>query len=484
METLRLSVFAIKKTTRSLCISAFAPLPMASSFAEASTFDKSPVDKSGDKVGTHCAVKKIRGALGLSYSLLLLVVLASGTLHAQIHYSLVADQNLTSLAASENLLTIHKALYTIENRYLKTTLFEEKRWLKKAMGITYRLAKTQLLDYPIDYMVYLLQHEAFGHGARFREYDYVNSKYKLNPPWPYGWGYGSASPGRTDRIQSVHENILFWSGGMEANTLLSRAVLRKWLLKGTINYRESLLYIKNYHNITSYVFGTARLIAMGFGAGGDVVAYLNLLHTANGISYYDHVMTAGDLKQLSIIQFLDPFQYLALYTYLRTYIWKGEEASGFLMIPIGPLQYLPSFHLGLSPFGPELHLEHYFKFEQQLLSLYYRWGDRTFHRFWGAGIRGFYLMKQPLFDLDAGIDIWRQPPVEIGGATIMRKQGGIGGALQTTLHLKMVSGPVPISLYVKLGYKTTGYQEGEMLTGGPILRLGISFEEKVAAVMK
>lgn len=398
---------------------------------------------------------------------------------AQTQYLLIGDQKLSSIAGAEDLITIHKGLYTIENNYLKPTLFEEHKWHKKILGISYRLTKTALLDYPLDYIFYLLQHEIYGHGAKYREYGFIDNRYTINIGWPYGSGGGRASIGNqknwTYREFSIHEFEAIYFGGIEANTVLSKTLMTKWLLNGTINYRETLLYLRTFHNISTYILNTKDEYSTN---PNDILYYLLYLNRDNGMIGVDnYLFTLKDLRKQLIINAFDPFQYFAVYTYLKSYVWSGKEEQKLPMIPIGKLKYLPSFHLGLTPFGSEFYFENYLSLDDKLFTGYYRQGDNTFHRFWGAGIKSFNLLNNKYFYFNTSIDFWEQPGLKIGGDSVVQTNGGFGGAINGTFIFKTLKKPRPVNIYIQIGYKTFGYLEGEKLSEGLIIRLGLSFEE-------
>ena len=423
--------------------------------------------------------------LCLCVQVLVLLIIGSASLFAQTNYNLIIDRNFSSTAAAEDLITIHKAVYTVEGIYLKPRLFDEDAWHKKFFGIAYRFGKTILIDNPIDHLILLAQHEIYGHGARYREFGYINNHYHISLPPPYDCGGGLAFRGEWryegNRKTSYHENMAIYSGGMEANTVLAQTVLTKWLSKGSINYRETYLYFQNRHNITFYILTTSlcnNYENCEISKGNDVMNYLQYLNIDNGLFYADnYIFTIDDLTKQSWINLLDPFQFYAIYTYFKTYLWDGKEEQEFPMIRIGKLKYLPSFHLGLTPFGSEFYFENYFLFKDRILTGYYRQGDKSFNNFYGFGFEGYNLLNNNFIALNAQVDIWDQPLLELGGETIKETKGGIGGALSATILFKVLKNERPVSIYTQLGFKTAGYLEGERLDEGLIIRLGLSFAE-------
>ncbi len=81
-----------------------------------------------------------------------------------------------------NLITAHDALGEYKDRFLKKTYWNEKNWKGKTMGVGYRIAKSVLFDIQLDYLTYIIQHEVYGHGSRYREFGLRRNSYKENLP--------------------------------------------------------------------------------------------------------------------------------------------------------------------------------------------------------------------------------------------------------------------------------------------------------------
>ncbi|MBI5217926.1 MAG: hypothetical protein HY958_03235 [Bacteroidia bacterium] len=395
---------------------------------------------------------------------------------AQVQYSFIFDQNLSSVASAQNLLTLHKSVYESENLYLKPSLFEENTFVKKTLGIGYRFCKTVLLDNIIDHMTGLVQHEVSGHGARYREFGYKESHYSLHLFYPYGDGHGVAYSGNLPPglHTSKHEDILKVIGGNEANDILSYELAYKWLARGKINYRESILYLGCFHNLSFYILSTKYLNRNN--TGNDINAYIMDINM-NESHGTNHPYDIDKLSDFVILDLFNTFQYFAAYTYLKTYLWSGSEEQKIPMIPLKNVQYLPSFRLGLSPFGAEFYFDNFLKKESKILNIYFRYGEPTYHHFCGGGIRSDNIFKYKSLTAGIKIDAWDQPSVYIGGKTIDRYKYDIGGAVAGIVYYKILNKEFPLSLMAQCGYKTAGYLEGEKLSEGAIVRVGICFEE-------
>jgi len=395
---------------------------------------------------------------------------------AQVQYPLLFDKTFSARTGAHNIVTLHRGLYGLEGKFLKARWFDEDSFGKKAAGMTYRLAKSILVDYALDHLSFLGQHEVFGHGARYREFGYVDNEFTLNLPPPYGNGRGWASTGhlKKPRITGPHERLGMVLGGSESNAVLSHVLRSNWLQRGSIHYRESILYILSANDLSSYILRT-RYNLRGEG-GNDVLNYLRTLNSQHGYFLEEnHKLTLDDLAARAWINMLDPFLYFSLYAYFKTYLWSGDESVPVPMIKWGGARYLPSFHLGLTPFGPEYYFENLVVKNGRIYDVYLRYGNPTFHKFWGMGAHVMNLVKGARISLDARVDIWNQPPLLLGGERMTETGGGWGGSIQGAVYYRLFKNRPLFHLTAQAGYKTAGFLKGEQLAGGFILRVGISF---------
>jgi len=395
---------------------------------------------------------------------------------AQVHYPFLFDYTYSARMGAHNIITLHRGLYGLEGKILKACWFDEDNFGKKAAGLTYRLAKSILVDYALDHLSFLGQHEVFGHGARYREFGYVDNEFTLNLPPPYGNGRGWARTGylKEDRITGPHERLGMILGGSESNAVLSQVLRSNWLQRGSIHYRESILYILSANDLSSYILRT-RYNLRGEG-GNDVLNYLRTLNSQHGYFLEEnHKLTLDDLAARAWINMLDPFLYFSLYAYFKTYLWSGDESVPVPMIKWGGARYLPSFHLVLTPFGPEYYFENLVVKNGRIYDVYLRYGNPTFHKFWGMGAHVMNLVKGARISLDARVDIWNQPPLLLGGERMTETGGGWGGSIQGAVYYRLFKNRPLFHLTAQAGYKTAGFLKGEQLAGGFILRVGISF---------
>ncbi|MFQ6069072.1 MAG: hypothetical protein ACE5LC_00945 [Candidatus Aminicenantales bacterium] len=424
-------------------------------------------------------VKSYVAALEKAAALLLVFLLGSSALaRAEIQYPLIYEACHSAVEGANNLLTLHRLIYGLEEKLLKPKFIEEKTLLKKALGISYRLSKTIFIDNVVDHMTFLVQHEFFGHGARYREFGYVNNRYELHLVYPYGDNKGWAFRGeqKQPRIVTDHENMVMKAGGSEANCILSNILLSKWLQRGSIHYREAILYLFAANDLNQYILFTK--FGLRNRAGNDVLNFLSLINAYEGYAgESNYRLTLDDLGKHTLANFLNPFFYYALYTYLYTYLWSGENAWEFPLIKLRGMKYLPCFRMGLTPFGSELYFENFFLVSRQVFRLYFRYGIPTFHTFWGAGVNALSITLSDNLSLQGELDVWYQPQLLLGGDSVVVKKTGFGAALLGTVHFRPIKSKFPLHLFTQVGYKSKGFLPGEKLSAGLIIRAGLSLSE-------
>ena len=405
----------------------------------------------------------------------------AGASAAEVPYSFVLDRYHSSRMGSELLLSLHRMAWTLEDAVLKPSWGRENDVPGKALGITYRLAKSVFLDHLMDTYVLQAQHEYFGHGARLREYGYKESQFRFN--WPFPWGDGSAvtsrGPPPPGRTVTPHEHLTMFGGGVESTAVMADSLRRTWLIRGAVHYRETLLYLLTFNDAAFYIWQTDPGIEHPESSANDILRYLSMLQEQQAASGGQSLGPSLDqLSSQAFINLLNPFQYYALYTYLFTYLWSGGSEFGFPMIRIGTIRYLPAFRFGLTPFGSEYISEHLFVLDRAVLQGSLRFNHPACARpFWGLGFKAFDLSLSSRWTLDAAADIWHQPELVVGGSSLCKRSAGLGGALQATVRHRM-KGPTgaPLQVLLNIGYKTSGYVESERLDRGLILRVGLRFQ--------
>ncbi|MFC2083680.1 hypothetical protein ACFLS9_01350 [Bacteroidota bacterium] len=395
--------------------------------------------------------------------------------HPSNYLPLLFDPGLTMQSGAENIVTIHKGFTLVEDKIIGTQWFSESNILSKTGAILSRFAKYSIIDLPLDYFSVVLAHEYFGHGARYRELKIENIDYGFNAPPPYGNGSGHASANIKSGSISEHELISIWIGGMEVHSLINQKLSMRWIGKKEINYREASLYLWSTQIMFNYIQSSKEDLDSDI-SDNDPRAYVRLLNRNAGYTDLDNLaMTVGDLKSQSVISLVNPFIYYSIYTFLKTYLWDGDNSSDFPSLSFGEVEYLPALRLGLTPFGTEYHLENYLKYSNLVSMVDLSIGDQTFYESWGSiGIYIQNIYQNENLSLDTDLHIWNQPEINIGKNSPDVSGNQIGGAVSIRGYYDFRELEFPISLVLEMGYKTKGFLEGFNLDSAPILMFGIA----------
>lgn len=412
-------------------------------------------------------------------SLLLAFLASSAT--AQPRYGLVGDWPLTAEAGAENLLAAHRATIALEDRYLPARLFREHTAARKAAGVGYRAARLVLLDHPLDYLAFLTQHEVFGHGARFREFGWPQAGYRLTLPPPYADGSGSATFRIPDGGRTRDEVIAAALHGAHANAVLAARIERNALARGSLHYREGLLYLLAGSDLIRYALGTEE---QAFGPGGDdVLGWLEDLNRKADFDGVEATLTLDAVQSQALVGLLDPMLYIGAYAVLKTFLFDGETRLPTPGLRIGEAAYLPALRFGWSPFGAEVALEQTIALDGRSLRLSLRRTDPTLYAGWGAELGATGVLRRGPLALDARLAVWDQPPLRLDPADrnpdgSLRVSGeGLGGAASATAFLDLPLGRLRSGLLLELGAKTVGFVGGERLGAGAIARFGLTLSE-------
>ncbi|MBC8377154.1 MAG: hypothetical protein H8E26_14010 [FCB group bacterium] len=388
-------------------------------------------------------------------------------------HSIMLSPRLNMRAGSESILTAHATLALLEDRFVGTQWMKEQSFKGKALDLTGRVSKLILLDVPMDYFMVVLLHEYIGHGDRYRELGITNIDYGYDLPPPYGDGGGQASTSIGPGIISGHEEIAIWTGGLESHQTLNSSLRQRWMVVGEQHYREALTYFWSFQISLTYIQDSEDLYPAQQNYN-DPQAYINLLNMYNG---YADVMSLpfsmDDLKRAVNRNALDPMLFFSLYNGLIKYLWSGDPISAIPMLEFGPIKYLPSIHVGLTPFGVETHLENYLIIDEVLYRIVFSKGDETFHSGWGGfGAQISYPFAKSDFSMDVSINLWKQPALALGGSW-ENTGGGLGGSVSCRSYFKLPTESIPVKAVVELGYKSAGFLEGYALNAGPIILFGV-----------
>mgnify|MGYP007032850742 CR=1 FL=1 len=402
-----------------------------------------------------------------------LIAVDSSRIGTGAQHSILFSPNLGMRAGSQSLLTAHATLARIEDGFMGTRWMNAQSCQGKAINFSGRVSKLVLLDVPMDYFTVVLLHEYIGHGARYRELDITNIDYGFDLPPPYGKGGGQASTTIGPGVISRHEEIAIWTGGLESHQVLNSSLRKRWMVLGEQHYREALTYFWSFQISLTYVQDTENMYPAML-EFNDPQAYVTLLNLNHGYAdVMDLPFSLDKLKQAMNRNALDPLLFISIYNGLMKYLWSGDPISRIPMLKFGSIKYLPSMHIGLTPFGVETHLENYLIIDEVLYTIMFSKGDETFHSGWGGlGAQISYPFAQSDFSMDVSINLWNQPALRLGGSET-DMGGGLGGAVSFRSYFRIPNRKIPLKAVVELGYKSAGFLEGYTLDTSPIIQLGL-----------
>lgn len=390
------------------------------------------------------------------------------------YLALAFDPGLTMRSGAEDIITIHNGIVQVEDRFIGTRWFSEKRFLGKTGGMVCRAVKHAFVDLPVDYYSVVFAHEYLGHGARYRELGIDKVHYAFDLPPPYGEGGGEASASVGPGVINDHEILAIWIGGVEVQSILNKRLSLRWMAKREIQYREASVYFRSWQIMFNYIQGTTEDLAKNE-PDNDPRAYVRIINRHEGYTDFDNLpMDVKDLKSRTMINLANPFLFYSLFTIVKTYLWDARNSNEFPTLNIKGVGYLPSLRTGLTPFGLEYHLENYLRFQSKVMLLDLRIGDQAFHKSWGGvGVLIQNIYGNERFSLDMNLGVWSQPEIEIGADPIDSKGGGLGGAFSLRGYYDFTDSQYPISAVVELGYKSPGFLEGYVLDASPTIMVGI-----------
>lgn len=391
------------------------------------------------------------------------------------YLSLMYDPGFTMRSGAEDLVTVHGGLAWAEDRFIKTRWFPEKTLLGKGAGMLCRFAKYYLIDVSVDYFAAVFSHEYFGHGARYREFEIGDIYYRFDWPPPYGAGGGEATASIGPGVISMQELIAILAGGIEAHsTLMNQLWNLRWTAKREMTYREASAYFWSWQVMFDYVQGTEDALASVVD-GNDITNYVMLLNEHAGYTDPDSLlMDIKYLKDRTYISLANPYLVYSLYAMLKTYLLDGSISTGFPMLKIGGIEYLPAFRIGWAPFGIEYHMENFLRINNKVVWFDVRFGDETFYESWGGIgvlVKNFYANDKLSFDVR--LDVWKQPEIELGDPRVYTG-GGMGSAFSVRTYYCFEKPLNAIAAVLELGYKSPGFLEGYYLDSSPIIMFGIA----------
>jgi hypothetical protein len=393
---------------------------------------------------------------------------AAAELAAPLTYS--ADPAFTIETGSDFTLSSVTALSWGERSLLHR--LEER----PATGIPTRAVRTLIFDLPVSLWFAILQHEAFGHGGRAREF---GSETGVHMGSPWSFERDSYASFEADQLTNT-ELIWVYAGGVEANQWTASMMQREMVGGRPVTSLELLFQVWNRYATPAYVLRTTpdpEDDPAGFWAewagGGDVANYIGHMN----IRFYGEpgitpegssptvIRMYRDMERQAVWNLLDPGLWMALWSVGKR-IGLGDQPAVAPSPRLGGRRFMPALSaywledapvIGLETiFGrssPEGNGTAWFSFVAR-----YGPGPAGIHRALGAGIE----------------KLWEAGRLRVGGESEIwsRLGGGIGGG--GLLRFRFRGGAME-GFWLDVGAKSAGHWPGRPAAVGPFLRLGFTY---------
>ena len=162
----------------------------------------------------------------------------------QSNYQFFYESQLTAPLGAQNILAFNQGLIHLDNQYIPSSFFKEKKVWGKLGGIAYRATKIFLIHYPLSHTLSLYHHELFGHVARARQIGFTNTRIEVNLPPPFMSGKGVAYWSDLNSPISDQAGLMPYLGGVEANNVLADISRVQMLQKDYIPYQSFFLPLR------------------------------------------------------------------------------------------------------------------------------------------------------------------------------------------------------------------------------------------------
>ena len=421
-------------------------------------------------------IHQMRGCI---LAILAFAVPSSASAQTAIPYAVVFDSYMTPAAGAQDLVTLQHLTASAEDRWLPARLGTERSRSALALGILYRSGKFLGLDMPQDHMLMVVAHEVFGHGARFRELGEGSLRYGFDVPIPYGPG-GAFTRFNGSFPISPLANMNASAAGIEAQHSLADAISERAVDRGQLHYREAWLYFESRMTAVSYIQSASAASEEGH----DPSDFLQAFHEACTTPCAP--ATRKEIQRRSLLALADPLLYYALYGLTVSYIGNGSTTGPMPLIPVGGgVRIMPSLGYALVPYGTEWTLRSALQHERKaqneerrITNVSLRIGDTGASSTWGIGVRAADVLRVRGLSIDLSVEAWRQPELL---ADKTSDPHHTGASAMGTLVL-----PMPRALrsrwsegiLISAGYKSQGFVPGEQLSGGGVLRAGITMSAR------
>ena len=408
----------------------------------------------------------------LKSSLLILIVSTPLWNLAQSRFTCVCESQKGQFYGAENLNACFHAIDVVDTIIFPKRIVAKDQWSAKILNPVYRFSKLLLTNYLFSDFIMTMNHERFGHGYRALAAGGEILNINYNPPPPFGNEFSFISLSGLENATD-QERILMTLGGSEANMVLSDIMRKNMLLDEVFDYNFALAYLYGSNDMPGYTAFVQNPFS-------DPNTYRREI---NEFYFQRKSLTRERMRTVSLFALLtDPMNFYAFKSVFYDYLIFGKRATPIKFIAVTKdIKLLPRFRFEYTPYGPELVYQSFFKLEEQLFMVSFSHGDGTFYSSWRIGARAWNLKPIERLSFNVVTEFWDQPQIDFYTDDVLVRNSGLGGLFNITANYDFLTDYGSYSLLgatIQAGFKTAGYSLGEQLSGGPILRGGLSFKLK------
>ena len=175
-----------------------------------------------------------------------------------------------------------------------------------------------------------------------------------------------------------------------------------------------------------------------------------------------------------------------MYGLAVSYIGNGSTTGPMPLLPVGRgVRLMPSLGYALAPHGGEWTLRTSFQKERnamgedlttgrRITNLALRVGNTGASATWGVSARAADVLRLRGMPIGVAVDIWRQPEL-LADHTSDALRLGAGAVATVVVPIpRMLQSRWTQGIQVLAGYKSQGFVPGEQLSGGGVLRAGLT----------
>lgn len=369
-------------------------------------------------------------------------------------FTLSVDKYYSPYMGSNWLIAGLRGYEILDNILFSPNVGAPTNWM--AVG---RTAKW-LVEFTLCNWAMVVQHEAFGHGFRGREFKLEPLNYKLN------LFRGSTSFNQTNfNNLTSNQRAAYAAGGAEATSILAMELQNTWWASGNVDYRDATMFLVNALDQSTYVFSAVN---KDFHPDVDLNSYISYVNQWQGPG----VLTDNNLRFKIAWDWLNPMFYISAYSIFK-YFWLGTPHISMDTWHIGAARFMPTTRTLLAPWGPEWQLQlHLFTEQARYTGIYLR-GGRT----GGKNSYGLDLINKPMANYNCWqiinkLSAWYQPHLNnTVNAALNTNKWGFADFISVVFNASN-----NVSFFGELGYKLSGYLPGTQLERGVIWRVGFNFE--------